>query len=389
MMQLKSIKLIRADYPVAAQELKARFLKLPYMAQAFLLAVALPTFLSVVYYGLIASNIYISEARFAVRSNEATTSGSMLSAVIGVTTSGGTGQDTAAVKDYILSMDMLNQLQNKLHIRQHYAGSDYDWFSRLGRNDSQEDFLEYFQKKVEVLYDVTSGIVTLKTKAYTADKAREIAAAILELSEQLVNSMSERIAADSVQFAQRELDRAETRVRLSTSAVTNFRNTRNTIDPDKKTGAVLTIVAELEGKLAATRAELSEAKSFMRDDSAQVTSLKSRIKALEEQVQNESRRLTGNGSKQLSGMMEDYEALVLDRSFAQERYTRTLAALEIARTEASRKQRYLVTFVTPSQPDEALEPHRLWNIFTTLIMAFLIYVIGALVWSSIKDHMGH
>lgn len=388
MMQLKSIKLIPADYPVT-QELKARFLKLPYMAQAFVLAVVVPTVLSVLYYGLIASNIYVSEARFAVRSNEATASGSMLSAVIGITSSGGTGQDTAAVKDYILSVDMLNQLQNRLNIRQHYASSDYDWFSRLGRNDSQEEFLKYFQDKVEVLYETTSGIVTLKAKAFTADMAREIAGAILELSEQLVNSMSERIADDSVQFAQRELDRAEARVRQATAAVTNFRNTRNTIDPDKKTGAVLTIVAELESKLAGTRAELSEAKSYMRDDSAHVTSLKSRIKALEEQIQNESRRLTGNGSKQLSGMMEDYEALVLDRTFAQERYTRTLAALEVARTEASRKQRYLVTFVTPSQPDEALEPHRLWNILTTFVMAFLIYVIGALIWSSIKDHMGH
>ena len=388
MMQLKSIKLISANYPVT-QELKARFLKLPYMAQAFLLAVALPTVLSVLYYGLIASNLYVSEARFAVRSNEATTSGGMLSAVIGVPGTNGTAQDTAAVKDYILSVDMLNQLQTKLGIRQHYASSDYDWFSRLGMHDSQEEFLAYFQDKVEVLYEVESGIVTLKAKAFEADKAREVAAMILELSEQLVNSMSERIASDSVQFAQRELDRAEARVRQSTAAITSFRNTRNTIDPDKKTGTVLGIVAELEGKLAGTRAELSEAKSFMRDDSSHVVSLKSRITALEEQILAESRRLTGSGSKQLSGLMEDYEALVLDRTFAQERYTTALASLEAARTEASRKQRYLVTFVTPSQPDEALEPYRLWNILTTFVTAFLIYVIGTLIWSSIKDHMGH
>ena len=64
-----------------------------------------------------------------------------------------------------------------------------------------------------------------------------------------------------------------------------------------------------------------------------------------------------------------------------------LADLIDAETEAQRKQRYLIPFVAPELPDEALEPERLWNVLTVFFGACLVYAIGGLVWSALNDHL--
>ncbi len=73
---------------------------------------------------------------------------------------------------------------------------------------------------------------------------------------------------------------------------------------------------------------------------------------------------------------------------AKQRYGSALTSLEAARAEAQRQQRYLIAFVAPQLPDEAIEPDRPWMILTVFACAFLIYAIGGLIWSAIKDHAG-
>ena len=63
-----------------------------------------------------------------------------------------------------------------------------------------------------------------------------------------------------------------------------------------------------------------------------------------------------------------------------------LASLEVARAEAQRKQRYLIAFVAPLEPDEATEPERLINTIAVFFGLLLAFVIGALAVSAIQDH---
>ena len=72
---------------------------------------------------------------------------------------------------------------------------------------------------------------------------------------------------------------------------------------------------------------------------------------------------------------------------AKQRYASTLTSLEAARAEAQRKQRYLLSFVQPQVPDEALLPERFKSTLILFLELCLIYSIGALVWAAIKDHM--
>ena len=65
---------------------------------------------------------------------------------------------------------------------QHYQDAHNDWFSRLSSNASFEDAYEYFGSKVYADYDQTSGSVTLRVRAFTAEKAHQVAQSVLSNS---------------------------------------------------------------------------------------------------------------------------------------------------------------------------------------------------------------
>ena len=90
----------------------------------------------------------------------------------------------------------------------------------------------------------------------------------------------------------------------------------------------------------------------------------------------------------MGGLIEAYQPLILNQELAAQQYASALSSLELARIEAQRQKQYLVTFIQPSLPDEAIEPHRLNRIITVMVFSFLAYLLFGLMWSALKDHIG-
>jgi capsular polysaccharide transport system permease protein len=351
--------------------------------------VLLPTVIVALYYVLVASPVFVSEAHFTVRSQAggAVTSG-LLSGIFGGVSDTIATQDIAIVSDYIQSRDIMQKLDAELGLRPHFSDPQIDFWARMEASDPAEDFLDYYQDKIEVLMNETTGIISLKTKAFNPDTAKAMADQILGYSETLVNDLSKQITRDSVAFAESEMQRAEQRLREAAEKLTEYRNLTNILDPTQKTGAVMGIVTTLESNLAAARAERDQLLSYLRDNSAEVVAVNARIKALEEQVRIENQRLTGKEKVELSAILQDYERYTLDKEIAHQVYTSTLASLETARNEAARKQLYLVTFVRPSRAESAEEPKALWNTATVFVALTLLYILAKLIIATIKDHSG-
>lgn len=359
----------------------------PYL-QIFLAVVALPTLVAGIYFGLIASDIYVSETRYAVRSNAESSSMSVFDTVLSGGSTTSANEDAMVVRDFILSRDMIEELDRRLSIRQHYQSKEVDGLSRFDADDSFEDFHEYYQQMIGVDVDSSSNITTLRVRAFDRFTAHQIAETIIALSEKLVNGMSDRIISDTLRFARTEVDQTEARVRDASQALTRFRSETRSIDPGQETTAVLGIVTELESKLAAARTELIEAKSFMSADSLQIGVLEAKVEALQLQVLIERQRLASEDEvTDYTQLIDDYEPLVLEQELAKQRYASTLTSLELARAEAQRKQRYLLSFVEPQIPDEAVEPLKIRTVSTVFLFSCLIYGIGGLIWAAVKDHM--
>jgi capsular polysaccharide transport system permease protein len=354
----------------------------------FTAIVILPTLIATIYFGFVASDIYVSEARYIVRSVNNTHMnplGMMLQSA-GLAPS---QDDAYSVRDFVLSRDITRRLEAEHNLRGVLSRPEGDFVTRfppLFGGRSFEQLYETYGNFVKVTVDETTGITTLNVRAYRPSDARELAGAILTYSEELVNRLNERARHDAVDAAQREVRRNEQRVVDAQVALTQYRLRNRTLDPVKQSGAVMELAAKLSTELAASQALLAETEKAA-PDSPMISSLRRRITALRGQVGTEQGKIVGHNYGAVLTISE-YERLMLMRELAGKNLASAVVSLETARVEAQRKQIYLERIVQPNLPDYALYPRRLISILEILVSALLIYGIGWLVSASVREHVG-
>lgn len=195
----------------------------------FFLIVLLPTLISVLYFGPIASDVYISESKFVVRSPQAQPQGGIsgILSSIGVANS---GQDGYVVASYIESMDAMMAVNKTINLRELFTSKNIDIFNRFAsffRSNSYEKLLVYFNDQVGLNYDPVSSVATLSVRAFTSQSAYEINRLLLENSEQLVNRLSDQARQDLIKFASFEIDVARKNLEQADAALMAFRNKKN------------------------------------------------------------------------------------------------------------------------------------------------------------------
>ena len=352
----------------------------------FLLTVAVPTALALVYFGLMASDVYISESRFVVRSPDrqvATGLGAFLK---------GAGfsraqDDSYTVHDYILSRDALKEINDKLGVAKAFASSSVDLFSRFGALDFDNSFEalhRYYQKRVNVQQDTASSITTLTVHAYTAQDALNINQKLLELSEALVNRLNERGRQDLIRSAASEVADAETKSKAAALALSAYRNAKGVVDPERQATVQLQQVAKLQDELIATKTQLAQLRAFT-PQNPQIQSLQLRAQTLQAEMDAETTKVAG-GERSLSGKAAEFQRLALEREFADKQLGSALVSLEQARNEAQRKQVYLERIAQPSLPDVAMEPRRLRSILATLVLGLVAWGILTMLLAGVREH---
>lgn len=348
--------------------------------------IVFPILLCTFYFGIWATDMYISEARFSLRSPEANASAEWMS-LFGQAT-GGTGSDSYVVQDYVESPAMINTLAQDLDLKDHYHNREADFISRMKSDPSAEEIRKYFNKQVTLKFNQVSGILNLQVKAYTPEFAQEMCRLILKESEKLVNRLSERAVEDSLSLARTEVARAEQRLANVRRKMREFREQYDLLDPQAEAGSVQGLVAQLEASAAEARTKLAEARSYLQEDSSQIISIKARIQALEEQIRLEKIRLTGEEDSTISSLAAEYEQMVLEQEFAQKQFMSAVASLESARIRAEQQNRYLVAFVQPTLPEEPLWPKRWYAILISIACILLAYGLGSLTIAAIREHAG-
>lgn len=355
--------------------------------KSLLTVVGIPTLLAAVYYGAFASDIYVSEAKFAVRAVKGATTSNGISAILSGTAPTSGGQDSLVVMEYAQSHDMLSGVQQEVDILKHYSSDDIDVLSRLDEDSSDTEKLNYFLDHVILHRDSLSDVITLKVKAFDPEMAQRIAQRAITLNEEVINTLSNRMEEDAMTSARREVANAEVRLRNAAQAMAAFKSDHDSFSPQEESSALFSRVAGIESAITESRAALTEKRAYMRDSAPEVVSLKNRINALERQLRIEKGRATGNGEQALGGLMTEYQPLVLEEEMARQQFAATLSTLEIARLDTLKKKQYLVTFVPPSLPNEPSEPRRLQQVIIVMVYSFLAYLIFGLLWAALKEHI--
>nr|WP_321460980.1 hypothetical protein [uncultured Cohaesibacter sp.] len=351
------------------------------------LFIAIPTFFAIIYYGLIASDQYAVEVRFSIRGVNGVGSADLLGLVTGTTSSKSTTTDSYILMDYLVSRPFLDDMNDQINLEHLFDSSKADFLSSFDSELPIEDFMEYWEKMISISYDSTSQIIVLEFRAFTPEDATLIANTVMKQSEKLVNDLSVQERKDAVYQAEHELQDKQAYLKDIRNKIRSFREKEQIIDPNAVAQAKVESQSHLEQQIIQAKAELKSKSLFLDEDAPSLKSLRSRIEALEKQV-TEERALIAEDSSDgaISALMEGYRDLLMEQEFAEKAYTTALTAVETAQLEANRRQRYLVTFVQPKQPETALYPERLLNVFLTFIISAIVWAIGVLVVYAIRDH---
>lgn len=353
------------------------------VALRILIAAIVPVLMAVCYYGFIASDRYVSESAVVLRSGNQSSSNLSFGGLLPV--SSPDTQDVLVVSDYIASMEMAQYLDEKYKLREHFADQSLDFVSRLTRNSNDEEFLDYFRGMVSVKYEETSSIISIVTRAFSADMAHDINREIINRSELLINRLSDRIVEDTLLTAREEVEGATANARNISSRLSQFTSENQSINPGTDATSIAGLISVLEGKMAETRALYTEKSAYMRDDTAEMRALTNRMNGLETELQRERSRLSNEQG--VGTAIERYKPLLVEEELGRQRYAAALQALETARVESQTKKRYLATFVRPSRPSSSTEPDRIVDAISAILLSFLLYAIFALFRAAVREHI--
>ena len=352
----------------------------------FIATVVVPTALAIVYYGLLASDVYVSQSQFVVRSPDkpAASGLGILLKSVGFSNA---GDEIFATQDYVVSRDALRALNRRDAVEKAFTRpgiSILDRFNPLGINGSFEDLYKYYGNKVDVEHDSASSITTLSVRAFSAQDAVLFNKQLLAQAEGLVNRLNSRGQGDLVAYAQRETDEAEQAGLRASRELARYRDQRGVIDPEKQATVQLQLVSKLQDELIGARTQLAQLRALA-PENPQIPALETRIGSLTREIDVALGRVTGT-SGSLAGSAVRYQRLELEREFAAKRLSAALASLQEARNEARRQQAYVERIVQPSLPDEALLPRRLRGVIATFAFAFVVWSIIMMLMAGIREH---
>lgn len=360
--------------------------KLREIGPLFLITVVLPTLASILYFGFLASDVYISESRFVVRSPEKPQR-SGLGMLLDTAGFSSAGEEVQAAKGFIESRDGLRALNVDGYAQaawERKSASIFNRFNPIGYSGSFEDLFDFYQSKVNVEFDSQTGITTLSVRAFSPKESREMNERLLVQAEGLINKLNERGRGDLITYAEREVAEAQAQASAAALALAKYRNSRGVIDPERQATVQLQMISKLQDELIGARMQLLQLNSVV-SENPQIPMLRVRIKGLERAIEEQLGQVAGaEGS--LSEAAAKYQELQLKREFADRQLGIALSSLQEARNEARRQQAYVERVAQPSLPDDAAEPRRIRGILATLIVGLVAWSILTMLLAGVREH---
>jgi capsular polysaccharide transport system permease protein len=368
--------------------------KPPLRLLSFLFIVILPFLASLIYFVFIASDQYVAESRFAVRA--LTSSDDKGDGSGGSDNSGGgaagllsmrsASQDAYVVTSFIHSTEILKRIGEKIDYRSMFARQDADFLSRFRSSDSDEDFLDYWENHVTAYIDVSSGIITLKVRAFAPGDSVKLSNAIIQESESLINELSQRARNDIVQSMQGDLEKSGKAYNDTLIALNQFQHQSGLLSPETQAKDSSTLLTGLLAQKLEFETRLFVMKQSHAEGSPTYQQLTLALQSLDAQIDKKKAELTGPENASLAKALLEYSKLDTNRMIAEKLYEASQRNYDTVLAEALRKSLYLAVFVNPALPDEAVFPHRITTPLIILLGLAVLWTTLSLIWASVQDH---
>jgi capsular polysaccharide transport system permease protein len=346
--------------------------------------VVIPTCLIVGYLVFRATDQYASEMSFSIRSEEFV---NPLDALAGLgQLSTGTTSDADIVYEFIGSQKIVRSIDSEIGLRKIYSSAEGDPVFTISPDVSIEGLVAHWRRMVHVSYDKGSGLIHVTSFAFDPKSAEAVNKAILSESQQLVDKLSMLARDDATKYAEADLNEARKRLKIARQNLSRFRAESRIIDP--------TIDVQSQGGVsAALQQQLAEAlidRDLLRGSTSNVSDPRieqadRRIQAIEQRLEGERESLSSGVDRGMVTIVGNYEALTVEREFAEQAFLSAAAAYDSAKAEAKRRTKYLAVHIEPTVADTPLYPRKLLIIAVSAVLLILIWAVLVMVAYSVRD----
>ncbi|MFC6276858.1 capsule biosynthesis protein [Psittacicella hinzii] len=350
--------------------------------------VVLPSLWAIIYFGFIASPVYVSHSTFVVKAANQESSSVDING-LNMLSSVGFNQSNSSsytVQSYIKSREAVNALAEMIPLKQYYEDHG-DWISRyntLGFSGQNEAFYQYFKSKVAVNIDSSSGIMTLEVRAFQPGSAQKINAEFVKLAEKHVNTLNKRARQDAINYATSIVEQSKAQMTKAAKAMSDHQLKYKIVDVDSQTDTVLNMVTKLQEKLISVNTRLDQLRSTA-PNNPQIRSLEIEKQSINNEINEQVNKIAGGDNSLIQNNVE-FQSLKLAYNIAYKQLSAAMVNLQNAIYDAGKKQLYLEVIAPADKPDLALEPSRLYHIAGSIALALVIYGLLSLILASVREH---
>jgi capsular polysaccharide transport system permease protein len=295
-------------------------------------------------------------------------------------------RDADSVVEFMQSRDLLQYLDDKFRVRDHYSSKRVDWWNRLRSAASFEELHAYMPNWYAVSYDTTSKIIRVQLQTFNENYSRTLLEAILAKSQEFVDRLNAKMTADQLKFFDEKMAESDARLKEAKQALLTFQRVNKLMTTESESTLVLRNITTLQTLLTQARADIESASQTLSENAPRLQQLKQGAAALEKQIKREKERLSGTSTSAISELDAQERDIQLNLESVLTMYRSNLSQLEQARIEAARRVKFLVTVAAPSLADEAQLPIRAYNIAGAGVILLAVYFIVAIAVTMIREH---
>ncbi|WP_192963758.1 sugar transporter [Phycobacter azelaicus] len=355
---------------------------------SFLVCVILPSFITGGYLWTRAVDQYTSSVGFTVRREDTPSAVDLLGGLGAF--SGASSSDSDILFEFIQSQELVERVDETLDLHSLYSRHHTtDPVFSLAPDSSIEDLVDYWQRMVLISYAPGTGLIELKILAFTPEEARAIAQEIFRESSEMINMLSAIAREDATRYAREELDTAVAQLKQARQALTSFRSRTQIVDPSADIQMQMGLLNTLQQQLGKELIDYDLLLTSVQQGDPRLQKSQQRIAALRARIEAERDKF-GSGRETASGegyatLVAEFERLMVDREFAEKKYTGALSNYDIALAQAQRQSRYLAAYLHPTLAESAEYPRRPLLMGLTVLFLLIAWSTSALIYYSLRD----
>ena len=354
---------------------------------SFLFFVALPSAAVMWYLQERAADQYASFVGFSVHTEDTTAVTDVLGGAIDL--GGGGSKDSDILYEYIQSQELVAQVDKALDLRKLFSKPENDPIFTFEKDGTVEDLRDYWLRMVQIYYDTSTQLIELRVQAFSAEDAYLIAQEIFTQSSDMINRLSAIARKDTIGYAAEELEKAQAQLKKARQALTEFRNRTKIVDPTADVQGQMGLLNTLQTQLAQALIEQDLLAATARANDPRLEQAARKIEVIRKRIsaERETFGISGDGgnSEEFNALLSQFEALTVEREFAEKAWLAARSAYDGAIIEANRKSRYLAAYVGPTRAERAEYPERITFWVLTTVLLFLFWAIMTLVFYSARD----